>query len=270
MQLVRAKVLTIMITIPVYIKSCSDIDFLGGKQDNYSYAFRKLYASYHKIDDKKYGDYLEKRFGMTNMEFRALQSDVANRIEQTNTNKSNQEERIMDITLDVKELAEEKKSNKNTRSKFKKHNKIKQLDQSLPQNITFGGKEALRGLTKLHNNIQIINREKVVVKKNKALAENQLKINEQTMLWKDKRVLHFYIIGEANQKGNRYFDFDFANKTIIYKPFKGKKIEIKYSCEGVHQKELLKLQELIDGKVIAVTMSISKKQICISFGYLCI
>ena len=56
------------------------------------------------MNDKKYDDYLQKRYNLTDIEFRSLQSDVANKIEQTKTNKSNQEERIMDIALDVKNI----------------------------------------------------------------------------------------------------------------------------------------------------------------------
>jgi hypothetical protein len=73
---------------------------------------------------------------------------------------------------------------------------------------------------------------------------------EKTKLWKLKRILPFYNLGEANQKGNRFFKFDFANKTIIYKPFKGKQVDILYSCNGNYQTQLLKLQELIDLKII--------------------
>jgi IS605 OrfB family transposase len=202
---------------------------------------------------------------LTDIEFRSLVSDIDNRIEQTKTNKSENEQKIINISEDVKRFNEKEKSNKNTGIVFKKHNKIKELEYSLPQNITFGGKQTLRELTKLHNNIQVINKETDIEKRSKLLAENKLKIDKQTILWKEGRILHFYILGEANQKGNRFFDFDFLNKKIIFKPFKGKKIEIKYSCFGNNQKELLKLQEFINNKSIAVTLSISVKQICLSF-----
>lgn len=254
-----------MISIPLYIKECIDVDFIDVKQGNYSYAFHKLYANNHKTDDKKFANYIQKKYAMTDIEFRSLQSDVANKFEQTNTNKQNQEERIMNTVYDLKEACTKEKSNKTTRTKFKKHNKIKQLECSLPQNITFGGKQNLRELTRLHNNIQVIKKEKNTVVRNNLLIENGVKLREKTDLWKQKRILPFYILGEANQKGNRFFHFDFINNTIIYKPYKGKKVEIKYSCGNKYQNDLLKLQELIDNKIIPVTITITKNKVCISF-----
>ena len=57
-----------------------------------------------------------------------------------------------------------------------------------------------------------------------------------------------FLMGEANQTGNRFFDFDLVNQTIIYKPVKGKKIEIIFSNYKSYYNELLKLQEYIDNK----------------------
>ena len=232
---------------------------------DYSYAFRKLYASYDKVDDKQFGDYIQKKYNLTDIGYRSLQSDVANRIEQTKTNKSKQEERIIDITADLKALSKKEKSNKNTRSKFKKHNKLKQVDDSLSRDIAFGGKKNLRELTKLHNNIPVISKQKDSKEKTKLLADNALSIEEKTKEWKSNRILPIYILGEANQKGNRFFDFNFKDKTIIYKPYQGKKIEIKYSCNKNYQKQLLALQELIDNKMISVTITMTSNKICLSF-----
>lgn len=254
-----------MITIPLHIKECNDIDFIANKQENYSYAFRKVYTNYHKINDKKFAEYIQKKYKMTDIEFDSLQSNVTNKFEQTKTNKSNKEERTMNLSFDLKEISEKEKSNRNIRMMFKKHNKIKQLEYSLLQDITFGGKQTLRELTRLHNNIIVIKKEKDTAIRNNLLFENGIKLKSKIELWKQNRVLPFYILGEANQKGNRFFHFDFINKTIIYKPFKGKKVEIKYSCNNKYQNDLLKLRELIDNKTIAITITITKYKICISF-----
>ncbi len=240
-----------MITISLHIKDCTELDFIAEKQKNYSCAFRKLYVNSDKIDDKNYAVFLQKKFKLTDMEYRSLQSDVSNKIKQTNTNKSENEQKIIDAINKIKALNGNEKSIKNTRRKFKKHNDIKRFEHSLSQNITFGGKQLLRELTLLHN------------KKN--TEENQSQIKEKTKQWKENRILPFYVIGEANQIGNRFFKFDFPNKTIIYKPFKGKKIEIKYSCTANFQTQLLKLQSFIDKKIIAVTLSVTTKQINITF-----
>ncbi len=74
-----------MITIPVNIKVCDDLDFIANKQSNYSYAFRKLHASFHKIEDAKFTGALQKRFKLTEIELRSLKSDVSTKISQTKT-----------------------------------------------------------------------------------------------------------------------------------------------------------------------------------------
>jgi IS605 OrfB family transposase len=143
--------------------------------------------------------------------------------------------------------------------------RLKKLEDSLKREITFGGKETQRVLTKLYNNIEVIMKETDVLKRDNMLIENQRKIDEQSQLWDEKRIMHFYIVGEANQGGNRFVTFDFEKKTLTYKPYRGKKIIITYSCSGSQQEQLKKLQAQIDVGKISVTLKISTKQVCISF-----
>lgn len=256
-----------MKTIPVNIKSCSDVEFISDKRINYTYAFRQLHKHNDKIDNKKYIDDLKKKYNLNEIEFRSLKSEVNVKLAQTTTNKNNREADLMWAIYDLEKLQKKEITKKNTQKKFKLHNKIKRIEDSLERDITFGGKKTLRDLTKLHNNNFKIenNTETTDEEKLNLLFENEFKIDEQTKLWNEKRVLHFYILGEANQHGNRFFDFDFKNHTIIYKPYKGKKIEFKYSCRKNKQKELLEIKELIDRKEISVTLQISNKQICMAF-----
>jgi len=254
-----------MITIPVNINECSDIKYLHSKQINYTYAFHKVHKKIHKINDLKFIKHIQKKFLLTDIEVRSLISEVKVKFEQTTTNKKNQEERIVSLTDEIKYINENKKSIKNTRKIFKKNKKIKEIENSLQIDITFGTKEQLRKITKLHNQINVINKIEDVKKREKELVENALKIKEERSIWDDNRLLHFYILGEANQKGNRFFEFDFKNKTLIYKPKQGVKIVIKYSCTGNHQQKLLQIQELINNKEISVTLNVSEKQVCIAF-----
>lgn len=240
-----------MMSVPLYVKSCSEPDFIDGKQNRYSYAFRKMYVNYDKIDDVEFGKHIQGKYKMTDIEFRSLKSNVISRIKQTESNKAENEQKIIDSTDDLEFLSKKDKSIKNTRRKFKKKNKIASLEKSLPQNITFGGKQTLRELTKLHNK--------------KESAETQLQIEQKTKEWKNKRVLPFYNIGEANRNGNRFFTFDFENNLIIYKPYKGKKIEIAFTHGKKYRSKLLQLQELINNKEIAITVSVAEDKICISF-----
>jgi len=256
-----------MKTIALNIKSCSDSEFILEKQVNYSCAFRKLYKHFDNIDNKEFQEKLKEKYKLTEIEFRSLKSEVNSKLAQTATNKSDKEQRIIELTSTLKDLQTKDKSNNNTRKKFKTYNKIKELEHSLTCDITFGGKENLHALTKLYNNVFVIENDKEISeeKRKLLLSENQSNIDKQTKLFHQNRILHFYILGEANQIGNRFFDFDFANNTIFYKPFKGKIIEIKYSCSKKQKEEFLKIKDFIDRKELSITLQISTNQICVSF-----
>ncbi len=256
-----------MKTIALNIKSCSDSEFISEKQINYSYAFRKLYKHFDKIDNKEFQEKLKEKYKLTEIEFRSLKSEVNSKLAQTATNKSDKEQRIIELTSTLNDLQVNGKSNNNSRKKFNTYNKIKEIENSLTCDITFGGKENLRALTKLHNNVFVIKNDKEITneKRKLLLAKNQSNIDKQTKLFHKNRILYFYVLGEANERANRYFHFDFKNNIIIYKPFRGKKIVIKYSCSKKQKEELLKIRELIDRKEIPLTLHVSTNKICIIF-----
>jgi len=213
-----------MITIPVKIKECSDSEFLVEKQNNYSFAFRKLYKHFAKVEkktrDEDFITYVRKEFNLNYIEFTSLVNDVSTKVEQMKTINENKVTRIAKLNKEITvltKIGKKKPSTKNTRLLYRNHKKIKSLENSLRREITFGCKETQRVLTKLYNNIDVIMCESDLVKREELLAANQQKIDEQTELWYSKRVIHFYLLGEANQKGNRFMKFDFANKTLIYK-----------------------------------------------------
>lgn len=247
------------------IKSVSDEAFLLKKRVNYSCAFHTIFNGLHKLDDDNFVKYIYRKFHFTDIEFRSLVSDVKTKFEQIVTDKAKKEAKIVGILEQIQESKELDKSNKITRQIFKKHNKIKRLEDSLKRDITFGGKENLRRLTKLHNKIKVIERIEDQKEREKELSKTLKEIEKTKLLFQENRIMQVYLVGEANQKGNRYFDFDFENKTIFYKPFKGKKVEIKYSCKHQFNEELLELKKLIDQKIIPVTVSIGKSEINITF-----
>ena len=146
-----------MITIPITHKSVSDEAFLIKKQIDYAYAFHKIHKGLHRLYDGIFPKYIQTKFNLTDIEFRSLVSQVKCKFEQTVTEKDGKEQRIVELSKEILELEKEKKSNKITRQLFKKRNKIKHLEDSLLRDITFGGKETLRKLTKLHNKINEIN-----------------------------------------------------------------------------------------------------------------
>ena len=75
-------------------------------------------------------------------------------------------------------------------------------------------------------------------------------------------------MGEANQKGNRFIDFDeLLVGRIIFKPSAFRRYEISLDLNAIKsmRKELLELQQLIDKKEISVTVSISKTTLTLSY-----
>lgn len=82
--------------------------------------------------------------------------------------------------------------------------------------------------------------------------------------WKKLRLAPIYLIGEAPQKGNRKFTF--LDDKIIFKPWKGKSIEI--SVPNLHKnwkRKYLKMVEMAQSKKIPVTVSLTSETINITF-----
>ena len=74
------------------------------------------------------------------------------------------------------------------------------------------------------------------------------------------------IQGEACKKGNRLFNFDFYNSKLIFKISKINHKEIEfYKPRGKYFQELIKLQELVDNKQIALTVSLNKDFVFLTY-----
>jgi len=238
-----------MITIKLNIKDTSDSTYIKNKQLNYSYAFRKLYNSINFIDDKNYLNNFKLDFNLNDIEIRSLISEVKMKFNQIKTGKEKLEKEIVDLEKDVLYLRTLQKSNKNTRKIFKLNNKLSFKNKLLSKDIVFGGKVLLKKLSFLNNN-KLKNKNEIV------------KVKKE---YSNNRVLPFYILGEANYKGNRFFKFDLNNNKIIYKPKCGIKINIEFSHYKSYEKTLNKLQEQIDLKLISVSIRLSEKFIYLIF-----
>ena len=80
------------------------------------------------------------------------------------------------------------------------------------------------------------------------------------------RLMPLTVQGERLQKGNRLFDFDFANNEMTLKLSKSDHRKIAF--KPPHRKlknNLTRLQQLADGKALAVTVSLTEDYACISF-----
>lgn len=95
-----------------------------------------------------------------------------------------------------------------------------------------------------------------IIRRSKGLISNEE--------WKQCRLMPVYLIGESPAKGNRKFDF--YDDRVIFKPFKGKKIEIKLPKMRKNWSKLWKQAVLLaNEKLLPITVSLTKDHIVFSF-----
>ena len=230
-----------MITLKHHIKSLSDAEFILHKQLNYSYAFRKLYHNIDKLKDVEYLKIIKDEYHLNDIELRSIISEVKTKFKQTKTNKEQLEADIVSLESDIKKVELLPKSKKNIRLLHKLKNKLNYKNKTLSKDIVFGSKKLLKRLSYLNND--------------KLLNKNA--ITETKKQYSDNRILPIFILGEANRYGNRFIKFDLLNNKITYKPQRGVKIDIEFSCYKSHKDKLIKLQSAIDNKEIAVSIMLS-------------
>lgn len=141
------------------------------------------------------------------------------------------------------------------RQRYKLRNKAYQLKRNINKDCCFGGKNLLRSITK---HAQLANNYKGILTESQ-VQENKELYKQELELFRENRTLGIYLLGRANEGGNRKVNFDLANKKIIFKPNKNNHIEIKFNDK---RNELFtKLQAMADAKLIPITVRITKKHI---------
>ena len=238
-----------MQSIKLNIKTCSNSEYLLEKQRNYSYAFHKLYRRIDLIKNKQYLAILQDEFNLSDIEIRSLASEVQSKFDKTLTDKKDLEKEIVEIENEIKETLLLPKTNKNVRTLHKLRKDLAYKLRRLPQDITFGSKTLLKKLSYLNNDKEL----------------NAEKIIETKAEYVDKRIMSFYLLGEANQYGNRFINFDLENNKLEYKPKRGTKIEIEFSCYHSYKKTLKELQYYSDHKLIPISLFISSDSISLSY-----
>lgn len=241
-----------MITIKLNIDTIEDEKFVLNKQRDYSHAFRKLYSNYNKIKDRSYCYSIRDEFNLSVYELNCLKKDVKTKYNQVLTNKVRTENDIIDIEKEISELKHKNNLAKKERRKlFKLNKKLVYKNKSLSKDITFGGLSLLRQISFLNNNKE----------------ENKGLISQKKKQYGEKRILPLYYIGSLNDSNsNRYFDFDFENKQIVYKPSKNKKIKLTYKLSSKKYNNYLKnLDKVKDSKLLPITIRLTTKHIFITF-----
>ena len=239
-----------MLTIKFDIKTDNE-KYILRKQKNYSSAFRKLYKHFNEINNPSYLDFIKTKFKLSTYELNCLKIDLNMKMNQIQTNKIKLEKNIVETEKEIDKLTKIKnRTTKETKRLFKLNKKLSYKNKNLSKDITFGSRALLKQISFLNNDKEL----------------NKNKIKEKTELFKSKRVLPINYVGSLNDKNsNRYFDFDFINNIIIYKPESKTKINLTYTVSKKYKKNLLKLQQIKDLKIQPISLKLTAKTLMISF-----
>ena len=126
----------------------------------------------------------------------------------------------------------------------------KRKKKFVKSDVVFGSKFLLKKISYLSNNIG---------KTEEEILKNKEDLEKFKKQFNDKRYGTLYLLGEKHQKGNRFFDFDLLNNTIIYKPYKGKKIIFVVNRRRNFDYE--KFVDMINNKLLSITVNINKNGI---------
>jgi hypothetical protein len=131
----------------------------------------------------------------------------------------------------------------------KKLNNLELLDASLIEGAMMKAKEVYD----LNKNKKVIFGGKTAFNKLKYKKENSKPLKKNVNLW---------IAGKCIDKGNRKFNFDFENNTVVFKPSRGIKIPIIFKEPSKNQKKLLlEAQELTRVKGVSISVNVSNEYI---------
>ena len=228
------------------ILNISDADAFDVEVYNFNGAIRCLNKRIEESSDIVFKTEFIERFDLNDILYRSLVSLVK-------AQKKSKEEQDKEKLQIAEEIYEDISSGELSGSKaFKEFRRAKHLERSVKTDNVFGTKALLRRISKE------CNKEK----------RDYDKIDRLKKEYREKRIQPIYVMGEANQKGNRFIDFkELLVGRVIYKPSYDKHYTIELDKNAVKsmRKELLKLMSLIDKKEISVTVSISKSTFSLSY-----
>ena len=238
-------------------KSCSDYEFLEEKTKSFNQAMIYIYKNLERID-KEFVNSVKYKFGLNDIEYRSALSQ-ANQVKSGFINKIEKEKLEIVILIDEIKLLEEKKklTKKQTKTLFKLRKQLKRKKKFVKSDVVFGSKFLLKKISYLSNNIG---------KTEDEILKNKEDLEKFKKQFNDKRYGNLFLIGESNQKGNRFFDFDLLKNTIIYKPYKGKKIIFVVNRRRNFDYE--KFVDMINNKLLSITVRINKNGISLIYDEL--
>lgn len=236
-----------MKTITGHITYISDEKLVQNKVKTYTYAFHSLYKQFELSTDKNFIEMFKQQFQLNEMEYRSLVIDTKSFINREYT-------QCQQLIYDIEYLQYQLNNiqlNKHKRYKLQQKLSYKQYKLNHNKKAVFGGKKLLQQITREHN------------RKNKDLN----KISKLTEQYRNNRNRSYYMVGEANQKGGRFFDFsNIVNGVLIFKPYKGVKCEIKFKYGKSVANDFKKIQELTNNNILPITVMLNKTSVNFSFN----
>jgi len=247
----------LMTTHKIKIKELSNPDLIEQKLYSYTGAFQFLYKTFELSEDPNHIKLIKDKYNITEIEYRSLQSYTKTRLEAFEEKQNKKLKEISDLKNSINSGKLSKKS------KYKKQFKLQNKIKSLKNNVVFGTRQTLIEITKLYNKINNLDN----LKEEKKVLKEELKnrLNALKTKFKEDRITNIYVLGEANQRGNRFFKFDLVNKEIIYKPSRGNTCNIKIENYKDKKVDLVKLNNMINNREISITICLSKDYINLSF-----
>ena len=227
-----------IITLKIKIKSFSNEKLIDDKIFMYTGCYNYTYKCFEQVGDKDFFKDTMLKFNVNDTEL----DSIVNQIKVKKDIEINNNKKKLNRIEELEKSIEESNNSKNI---FKWTQKIEFIKKSIKNNEVFGKRSLLQSITK---------------DANKGIR-NPKKIQE----WKESRKRNIFIIGEANQKGNRFINFDLVNNQIFYKPKHKQKCLIELHKYKDKRIDFNKLQYLIDNKEISITTTINKKYVCLTF-----
>ena len=201
----------------------------------YSQCFRLVYNNLELFSDSQFNQTLKQKFPLLDSWFLDSCKRNAKAIKnQTITFKKQNQKHIEEIERLLKENNFKTKREKKT--KYRIINKLSYLNRTKNKEIVFGNKKLLQEVTKFS-------------------YSNPIKYEEKLKEFQNKRNSYpICSIGEAPQKSNRKYGFDFENKSLIFKPNKDTKIKLEFNCSKKQYFHLCLLQKKIGEMPITILL----------------
>ena len=227
----------------------------------YTGMYFKLFNNVDSLDDKDFIAENRDKYNFSRDMYNSCCEDVKMMHKSAAEIKQEKEEKIKEINEWFDEYDKKPSHTKKQKHHRRKLIKTKEfLIRTKDNGICFGGKHILRQITELHNKIRNTQDKTEIYK-----LDGRLRNLKST--YKSNRERTIFIVGRANDDGNRHVDFHLDENYIIFKFDKNThvRLDLTQMHGSERQQTILKLQELAVNKDIPITVRLGRHKVHISF-----